>query len=385
MKRTALWTTLFALIVAAVLGAADRKDNPEPAVPAAREALPAVKAQPVVEVAFVLDTTGSMSGLISAAKEKIWHIANQIVLGQPKPKVRIALVPYRDKGDEYVTKVFDLTDNLDQVYTDLMTFRADGGGDGPENVNQALHDAVHKLSWSQDRKTLRLIYLVGDYPPHNEYTDVPTYDKTAAAAVQKGIYINAVLCGGNTDTAKVWKEIADAAEGYFLTVEQSGGVTHIATPYDKELAKLNAELVSTAVAYGDRKERAAQEKLNDGAKKYDAPAAAESASYRVSAGEVASNDLVSDVQTGKVDVAKLEKDKLPENMQKMTAEERKQYVADQQQRREKVAAQIKDLSAKRNEHVRKQMEQTKGAKDGFDQQVPDSLKTQAAKVNVEYK
>ncbi|HAU36397.1 MAG TPA: hypothetical protein DCX07_01600, partial [Phycisphaerales bacterium] len=65
MKRTALWTTLFALVVAAVLGAADRKDNPEPAAPAAREALPAVKAQPVVEVAFVLDTTGSMSGLIS--------------------------------------------------------------------------------------------------------------------------------------------------------------------------------------------------------------------------------------------------------------------------------------------------------------------------------
>ena len=68
---------------------------------------------PTVEIAFVLDTTGSMSGLIAGAKAKIWAIANQIVLGEPKPIVRIALVPFRDKGDKYVTKVFNLTDNID--------------------------------------------------------------------------------------------------------------------------------------------------------------------------------------------------------------------------------------------------------------------------------
>ena len=32
-------------------------------------------AKPVVEVAFVLDTTGSMGGLIEGAKRKIWSIA----------------------------------------------------------------------------------------------------------------------------------------------------------------------------------------------------------------------------------------------------------------------------------------------------------------------
>jgi len=123
--------TLVMLCLAGSLFAAE----PERAAPAV---------QPRVEVAFVLDTTGSMGGLIAGAKEKIWYIANQIVLGKPTPIVRMALVPYRDKGDEYVTKVFDLTDNIDQVYTDLMKFQAGGGGDSPENVNQALHDAVHK-------------------------------------------------------------------------------------------------------------------------------------------------------------------------------------------------------------------------------------------------
>ncbi len=68
-------------------------------------AVPEAPSQPTVEVAFVLDTTGSMGGLIAAAKAKIWAIANQIILGQPKPIVRMALVAYRDKGDNYVTKL----------------------------------------------------------------------------------------------------------------------------------------------------------------------------------------------------------------------------------------------------------------------------------------
>src|SRR5205814_5417274 len=72
-------------------------------------------AAPKVEVVFVLDTTGSMGGLIDAAKQKIWSICNQIASGQPTPHVKIGLVAFRDRGDEYVTRVHDLTDDLDAV------------------------------------------------------------------------------------------------------------------------------------------------------------------------------------------------------------------------------------------------------------------------------
>src|SRR5688572_7623520 len=85
-------------------------------------------AAPRVEVAFVLDTTGSMSGLIEGAKRKIWSIANQLASGQPRPKVSIALIAYRDRGDAYVTQIRDLTDDIDAVYADLQRFAADGGG-----------------------------------------------------------------------------------------------------------------------------------------------------------------------------------------------------------------------------------------------------------------
>src|SRR5205823_11065723 len=80
--------------------------------------------KPRVEVCFVLDTTGSMGGLIEGAKAKIWTIANQIVKQKPTPEVKIALIGYRDRGDQYVTKLFDLTDDIDAVFKNLTAFEA---------------------------------------------------------------------------------------------------------------------------------------------------------------------------------------------------------------------------------------------------------------------
>ncbi|HUW30197.1 MAG TPA: VWA domain-containing protein [Planctomycetota bacterium] len=340
--------------------------------------------RPSVEVAFVLDTTGSMGGLIAGAKEKIWYIANQIALGKPTPIVRMALVAYRDKGDEYVTKVFDLTDNIDQVYTDLMGFQANGGGDTPENVNQAIHDAVTKLSWSKDRTTLRVIYLVGDSPPHNEYADVPTYDKLATAAIEKGINVNTVLCGGNTQTQQVWQEIARLADGSFLAIAQDGGVRQVATPFDADLAALNAKLMDTTVAYGAKDVRAKQSKLNTDAKSYAAPAAAERASFAATSGVAAGNDLLDYLRKGEAKLEEVKKDMLPENMQKMSEKERAEYVAKMQAEREKLNKQIQEISAKRNEFIKQKLSEDKGAKDGFDQQVLDVLKEQAAEKDIRY-
>src|SRR6266480_6466082 len=79
-------------------------------------------AKPRIEVCFVLDTTGSMSGLIEGAKQKIWSIANEMVSAKPTPEIRLGLVAYRDRGDEYVTKVFDLTNDIDAIYAQLQSF-----------------------------------------------------------------------------------------------------------------------------------------------------------------------------------------------------------------------------------------------------------------------
>ena len=136
-----------------------------------------------IDVVFVLDTTGSMGGLIQAAKEKIWSIATTLASAQPAPEIRMGLVAYRDRGDAYVTRVVDLSSDLDSMYATLMDFQADGGGDGPESVNRALHDAIHQVSWSQQAGTYKVVFLVGDAPPHMDYPDDVKYPQTDRKSV----------------------------------------------------------------------------------------------------------------------------------------------------------------------------------------------------------
>src|SRR5262245_1049263 len=92
--------------------------------PAAHGRTPGRRTKPHIEVVFVLDTTGSMDGLIDGAKQKIWSICNKIASGRPTPDLKVGLVAYRDRGDAYVTKVFDLSDDLDAVHSNLMGFKA---------------------------------------------------------------------------------------------------------------------------------------------------------------------------------------------------------------------------------------------------------------------
>ena len=171
-------------------------------------ALSQAMARPTVEVAFVLDTTGSMGGLLDGAKRKIWSIATSVVDANPDADIRLGLVAYRDIGDEYVTRTFDLTSDIQDIYGNLLELKARGGGDWPESVNEALDVAVNKLHWTEGKDAHRIVFLVGDAPPHMDYAQDTKYPKTLAVAKQRDIIINAVLAGGARDTERVWKDIA---------------------------------------------------------------------------------------------------------------------------------------------------------------------------------
>src|SRR2546421_3577590 len=131
---------------------------PRPAAPPA-PAVVAANRRPRVELVFALDTTGSMTGLIEGAKRKIWSLASFVARGQPTPELRVGLIGYRDIGDEYVTRVWDLDEDLDRVYGRLRQLRADGGGDTPEHVARALTEAVQEMSWTDRQEVVKVIYL----------------------------------------------------------------------------------------------------------------------------------------------------------------------------------------------------------------------------------
>ncbi len=341
--------------------------------------------KPRVEVTFVLDSTGSMGGLIEGAKEKIWSIANDIIARKPTPEVRIGLVTYRDKGDEYVTRRFDLTDDIDSVYRNLQSITADGGGDDPESVNQALQEAVTDLGWTRGPKVLKIIFLVGDYPPHMDYADDVKYPVTAKEAAKRGIIIDTVQCGDVAETTGVWKEISRLADGSYVALAQSGNMTAMATPFDDEIARASAEIGSTVIAYGDAERQ--EESRGKVAKAASAPSsvAADRAAYNLASGGKAiqgKGDLVEDLKDGTVDIARLSREELPVVLQGMTPSERKAYVTAQQAKRDSLNAKLAELSKKRAVYVEKERARlvSEGGGDAFDAKVSQIISAQAARV-----
>ena len=341
--------------------------------------------KPRVEVAFVLDSTGPMGGLIEGAKEKIWSIANDIIRRKPTPEVRIGLVSYRDKGDEYVTRRSDLTSDIDAVFKNLQSFTADGGGDDPESVNQALHEAVNDLSWTADGKVLKIVFLVGDYPPHMDYNDDVKYPVTARQAVRKGIIINTVQCGDVAETAAVWKEISRLADGSYVALAQSGNMTAMATPFDEDIAVTSRDLGSTVIAYGDeRQQEMSREKVSKAA---GAPAsvAADRAAYNLASGGKAiqgTGDLVADVKEGTVDLSRVKAEELPAELRRMSPAERTAYISAQQAKRDSLNGKLTLLAKKRADYVEKERARllAAGAGDAFDTKVSEIISAQAAQI-----
>jgi Mg-chelatase subunit ChlD len=349
--------------------------------------------RPRVEAVFVLDTTGSMGNLIQAAKEKIWAIANTMASAKPVPEIKMGLVGYRDRGDAYVTKLTPLTDDLDAVYSDLMAFRADGGGDGPESVNQALHEAVTRIGWSTDRKTYRVIFLVGDYPPHMDYDQDVPYPASCKAAATAGIIINTIQCGNHSPTTPVWREIAANADGRFFQVEQSGGAILADTPFDAELAELSRSLDTTRVYYGSSDVQARQQARDAlGASLYsEAGAKALAQRAEFNAGKAGARnfmgeqELVQDLADGKVKLAEVKDEELPESLRKLPAEEREKFVQEKAAERKALQDKIQDLAAKRRAHIEGQMRKSNAeGKTGFDLAVFECLKEQAARAGIQY-
>jgi hypothetical protein len=355
--------------------------------------LTSADAKPVVEVAFVLDTTGSMGQLIEAAKRKIWSIATSILDSSPDAEIRMGLVAYRDIGDEYITKTFDLTTDIQDIYAHLLEFKAQGGGDWPESVNEALHVAVTKLAWSENSRsiavepaTTRILFLVGDAPPHMDYPQDTKYPEVMKMARERGIVVNAVQAGRARDTERVWREIAQLGNGQYIPIPQDGGaVVVIDTPYDSDIIALQTRVNATVVPYGSAAQRnsVAQKTAQVGA------AAPSSASDMVSffnkrgknsaAAEAVTGegDLVADVASGRQTLDGLPDETLPTDLRQVEKSDRKAYLDKKLTERNELNQLLSNLVAKRDEYIAAERNK-KPVKtgDSFDRAVETTLRAQ---------
>ena len=171
--------------------------------------------RPQLDIAFLIDATGSMGDEIDKLKRSMRAVADQIAHLPSQPDLCFALVSYRDRGDAFFVRGSDFTNDLPAFQRQLEQLRAGGGGDMPEALNEALHTTVHRLSWRGDG-TARIVLLVADAPPHLDY-GAPYYDNDAIAALAKGIKLFAVGASGLDPLGEaVFRQAAQYTGGRFV-------------------------------------------------------------------------------------------------------------------------------------------------------------------------
>ncbi len=338
-----------------------------------------------IEVVFILDTTSSMSGLIQAAKEKIWSIATTMASAEQAPDIKMGLVAFRDRGDAYVTKVIDLSQDLDSMYARLMDFKAQGGGDGPESVNQALYDAVNRISWSDDERVYKVVFLIGDAPPHMDYNNDVKFPLTLARAKQMGIIVNTIQSGQNHSTAPVWQTIARLGDGEYFQVENSGNAVAVATPFDKKLSELAASLEETRLYYGDEETKEVQKRKNKATSKLhdelSEAALARRATYNATASGksnfLGEGELVDAISSGRVELDDIDKADMPASLQALAPEQQMEVIDNQARRRAEIKSEIEKLSASRSDYIRQEITALGGARESLDEKIFGAVKKQA--------
>jgi Mg-chelatase subunit ChlD len=311
-----------------------------------------------VDLVICLDTSGSMSGLIESAKQKLWAIVNELATANPKPYLRVGLYHYGNSGLDretgWVKRLCPLTENLDEVYEKLFELRTNGG---EEYVARVVRAAVMDLEWSTQKNALKMIVVAGN----EAATQDPKYKlhDICKDTISKGVVINTIFCGAvETGRNTGWSDAARWSDGQYAAIDQNNGTVAISTPYDKKMLKLNKKLNKTYVGYGSAGQAGkARQAAND--------ANAAKCKPETAAGRVAAKasglykntdwDLVDAAKSKKVDVAKIPAKELPKNMQEMTVGQRKEHIAVQGKKRIELQKEIKDLQARRVKYQKKEM------------------------------
>ncbi len=386
MKLSTIFLTLAIVSVLATIPlAVTQAETPaQPIVTVEVKCLPVPPAQQRdVDIAICLDTSGSMDGLIESAKQKLWAIVNELAQANPKPNLRVALYHYGNDGlneeTGWVKQLCPLTDDLDQIYEELFKLRTNGG---TEFVARVVRAATNNLNWSKQPGALKMIVVAGNEPA----TQDKKYElhDICKASINDGIIINTIFCG-NVDQGRRtgWSDAAAWAEGQYSAIDQDRGTVIITTPYDKRIIELNIQLNATYVGYG---QLGRQYKARQVAQDTNAASMNEATYASRTAGKASglyknySWDLVDAVKEKKMDLEAAPAEILPQEMQKMSAEERTQYVAGLADKRAKLQKEINDLNKKRLAYQQAEMKkQGKDENNSFDAQLRRAIQTQGQK------
>jgi hypothetical protein len=337
--------------------------------------------QPKIQIAVLLDTSSSMNGLIEQTKSRLWAIVNQVSDTRKhgiQPRVEVALYEYGKSSlpayQGYMRMISPLTTDFDSVSENLFSLRTNGGS---EYCGMVIEKASRELQWSRNRDDMKMIFIAGNEP----FTQGSVHFSTGIAlAKEKGIIVNTIYCGSYSEGVRgSWKNGAILAGGDYFSIDHNSDDVYISTPQDIRINELNRKLNNTYIPYGreGREKKARQSQQDRDAEEMSKSVIADRAvlkskeTYRNN-----SWDLGDAFKSGKADPSTISERELPAVMKNMSPQERKAYVIKKLREREKIQSEIKDLSKKREEYIKKRQRSIK-QNNTFGRAVMKSIKKQA--------
>ena len=341
-----------------------------------------------IQMAILLDTSGSMDGLIDQARSRIWKIVNELAAARKNgqaPRLQVALYEYGQNSipaaADYLRRIVPLSDDLDRISEELFRLRTNGG---EEYCGRVIQAAVRELEWSGGGSDLKMIVIAGNEPFTQGGVD---FRVSCREAIGRGIIVNTIFCGSYTEGQQSgWKAGADLADGQYLAINADQVPPPVSAPQDAEIARLGAELNQTYIAYG--REGAGGKRRQEEQDKNATAVSAEIAVQRVAAKAAPqySNsawDLVDAKKAGQVKLEELSEAELPQEMKGMSVKERGEFVAAMQARREALQKKIGRLHAEREKFVGEKMK-SGAAASTLDEAILRALRKQAAEKNFKF-
>ena len=187
-----------------------------------------------LDLLFLLDATGSMADEIAQIKTTLLSVSERISALPSRPDLRFGMVTYRDRGDDFVTRLYDFEAHVPTFLSTIQDVVADGGDDTPESLNEALHVAVHRPTWRLD-DAIRLVVLVADAPPHLDYAEDFDYAVEMIEANRRGMKIFAIASSGLDEQGEyIFRQLAQHTMGRFAFILYGGETSHSVSGYSVE-------------------------------------------------------------------------------------------------------------------------------------------------------
>ncbi|NTX01194.1 VWA domain-containing protein [Myxococcus sp. CA040A] len=330
---------------------------PRVEVPTPTKPAPADASAPVIQIALLLDTSGSMDGLLDQARTQLWNIVNrfsQARRGGAAPRLELALYAYgyagEGAGSNEIRLLTPFTTDLDAISERLFALRTSGGS---EHCGEVIQEASQKLAWSTNPDAMRLIFIAGN----ETFTQGPVdFREAVSAASKRGITVNTIHCGGyEQGISDQWKAAATLADGSYMNIDQNQKVVELPAPQDEEIARLGTELNKTYVVYGGAAGKASQmrqqeqDSLSRGVSVQNMAAR----SVAKSSGNYSNEswDLVDAVKKNKVDLGAVAADDLPEPMRNLDGDGRKAWLEAREKERAALQQRIQELGRQRQEFL----------------------------------